>query len=120
MVSWDNANPTVRMAYEELRKNLATVSNSIVISESQYWIKLKSTNSRRAFATLNPQKNQIRVFISIDPTHLDDPRRIARTSSSTSLWGKNYPIEFRIYDNNDIDYATKLLRQALDFSLQFK
>ena len=84
------------------------------------WIKFKSTYSRRTFAALNPSKNQIRVFISIDPSNFDDPRKIARTSSSTGLWGRNFPIEFRIYDNSDVDYAMKLLRQAHDFSLRFK
>jgi predicted transport protein len=120
MVRWDNMSPYVRIAYEMLKKKLVTVSNSISVLESQHWIKFKSSHSRRAFATLNPQRNQIRVFISIDPTHFDDPRRITRTSSSTGLWGKNFPIEFRIYDSEDVDYAMKLLMQAYDFTLQFK
>ena len=113
----EKLDPEIKAIYHKLREKILAIGDDIRVSESKYWIKFKSIRSRKAFAFLNPSKRQIRAFITIDPTYLDDPEGITKESCCSGAWKRSYPVQFKIREGQDLYYAFYLLKQAYDFSL---
>jgi len=109
MVKWGELNQNIRTLLDTLIKE-AKSFGGVTVTESKYWIRLKTNGS--AFASLNPSRNKIRVFISCDESSIDDPLKWTRPSPSTGTWYKVHPLVFNISSSDKIKYAVNLLKQA--------
>jgi hypothetical protein len=123
MVEWNKLSPATSKVLNSLIERVRNFED-IVVTESKYWIRLKIKDDG-VFASLNPTKCNIRIFIACDENLLEDPQGWTSPSPSTGAWAKTHPRVFNIHvpkDNNgykvnstDIDYSIKLLKQAYDY-----
>ena len=104
------SNPILSRLRSEVQK-----FGNVTVSESKYWLIFKADG--RAFTAINPSTRKARVFISCDPSKLNDPRGLARPSRSSGGWGKKYPLAFTLSSEGDIEYAISLIKQAYEHVL---
>lgn len=78
---------------------------SLEYKECKYYAPFRSPERNRNIVQVNPQKNQIRVFLTLDPSF--DLR--LQPTPSTSYYGKNFPSLFVIKDESMVEKAIKLI-----------
>jgi len=78
--------------------------------ETKYWATFRSKTSCRAVVQLNPQKQRIRLFLSLDPS--DDPQ--LQPSPSTDTWGDRFRSVFYITGENDLPTAARLIIKSIE------
>lgn len=86
------------------------------MSENKYWLTFK-TDGRAFTAIIKPSAKKVQVFISCDPSKLNDPRGLVRLSRSSGGWGKKYPLVLTLSSEGDIGYAISLIKQAYEYVL---
>ncbi len=109
MSIWNKLNQDIRRLLDSLIKAVNDFGG-VTVTESKYWIRFKING--RAFASLNPSRNKIRVFISCDENAIVDPLGWTRPSPSTGTWYRVHPLVFNISSSDEIEYAVNLLKQA--------
>lgn len=94
-------------------KNEVQKFGSVTVSESKYWLIFKT--DERSFTAINPSAKKVRVFISCDPSRVNDPTGLVRPSPSSGGW-KKYPLVLTLSSEDDIEYAVSLIKQAYEYA----
>ncbi|MHA1325280.1 MAG: hypothetical protein ACTSRL_21020 [Candidatus Helarchaeota archaeon] len=77
----------------------------LMYKKSKHWASFKNPKTGRIIAFLNPQKNQIRVFLKLDPSADNS----LQYTPSSGAWAKNFPSVFKVNNESLIDKAVNFI-----------
>lgn len=105
------SSPTTRRWLERIRFELEKRCPSLMYKETKHYAPFFSPQKKRNIAQLNPQPNQIRVFLRLEPSY---DRRLQPTPS-TSGYARTYPSLFVVKDESMIENAIELVVASYEY-----
>jgi hypothetical protein len=99
------SSPTTRKWLAKIKYDLEKRCPSIEYKEKKYYVPLYSYNEKKNIAQLNPQTNQIRIFLRL--TNSFDT--LLQISPSTGAYAKTFPSLFVLKDESMIEKAIELI-----------
>lgn len=105
------SSPTTRRWLNKIKSELEKRCPSLRYKETKYHAPFFSPEKNKNIAQLNPQPNQIRVFLRLVPFH--DPR--LQPTPSTSGYAKAYPSLFVVKDESMIEKAIELIINSNEY-----
>ena len=105
------ANEHVQQIFYDLREQILGLSDSVWEKVFPAYVDYRTLST---FATVNMQKQRLKVFIKMGDRDIDDPRGL--TEPIPESWGYGHlNTQFVISDPTEIDYAMSLIRQAHEY-----
>lgn len=98
---------------DKLMHDMKMLSRDVERRDSKYWCSCKSISRDSAFAYIQPQKSQIRIFPKLRYDHIPDTLLIVNRMKRVGAWGKEYECWFTIRSEDQIEDAVKILKCAL-------
>lgn len=92
---------------------LKTLSKDVERRDSKYWCSCRSISRDSAFAFIQPQKSQIRIFPKLRYDQIPNTSLVIKRMERGGMWGKEYECWFRIWSEHQIEDAAKILMRAL-------
>lgn len=108
-----NASPSLRDLFYALRSNILAMGENVREVPNDWYCDYRKSSS---FASVNVQtkKNRLLIFIKMGDKKVVDPQKW--TSPLPESWGYGkLNTQFEISNPAQIDYATKLVKQAYDY-----
>ena len=105
------ANEHVQQILYDLREQILGLSDSVWEKVFPTYVDYRTLST---FATVNVQKQRLKVFIKMGDREIDDPRGVTEHIPESFGWG-HMNTQFVISDPTEIDYAMSLLRQAHEY-----
>ena len=97
----------------KLINELKTLSNDVERRDEKYWCSCRSISRDSAFAYIQPQKSQIRIFPKLRYDQFPTTPLVINRMKRAGDWGKRYECWFKIWNENQIEDAVKILKYAL-------
>lgn len=97
----------------KLMNDLKTLSKDVERRDSKYWCSCRSISRDSAFAYIQPQKSQIRIFPKLRYDHIPNTPLIINRMKRAGTWGKEYECWFIINNEDQLKDAVKILIHAL-------
>jgi len=108
-----NASPSLKDLFLKLRSNILSMGDNVREMPNDWYCDYRKSSS---FASINvrSKKNRLFILIKMGEKKIVDPQKW--TSPLPESWGYGkLNTQFEIRDPSQIDYATKLIRQAYDY-----
>ena len=107
---------TIREIYDKLKEKIISLGNDVEISPQKHYLAFKRLgHSNRNFVSVKLQKDQIKLYVSIEKNKLNDPKRISRDVSAIGHHGTGR-YEIIISSFKDLEYVVDLAKQAYNES----
>lgn len=107
----EKATPDISNVFTKLRERILGVSDAVWEKVGGWYCDYRTVST---FATVNVQKNRLKIFIKMGDKKLEDPCGICKPIPST--WGFGLlNTQFIITQIDDIEYAMTLIMQAYDY-----
>jgi len=98
---------------DKLVHKMKTLSKDVKRRNSKYWCGCRSISEDSAFAYIQPQKSQIRIFPKLRYDQIPKTPLTINRMKRAGSWGEKYECWFRIWRENQIEDAVKILKCAL-------
>ncbi|MDD5689755.1 MAG: hypothetical protein PHQ76_05730 [Caldisericia bacterium] len=92
------SSPTTRYWLDKIRSGLGKRCPNIKYRETKYYVPLYSSDENKNIAQINPQPNQIRIFLRLMPSY----DQLLQITPSTSGYAKTFPSLFVLKDESMI------------------
>lgn len=108
-----NASPSLKELFFKLRTNILSMGENVREVPNDWYCDYRKSST---FASVNvqTQKNRLLIFIKMGDKEIVDPQKWASPIAESWGYGK-LNTQLQISDLSQVDYATKLLRQAYDY-----
>jgi len=103
---------------DKLMHEMKTLSKDVERRDSKYWCSCRSISRDSAFAYIQPQKSQIRIFPKLRYDQIPNTPLIINRMKRASAWGEEYECWFRIRSEDQIEDAVKILKCALKYHVR--
>lgn len=103
-----NAPDTIKELYNEIKSRICNLSDSIEIKPYTVTIAFKI---EKQIVNVALQKTQIKIWLNVKKSELNDSRRIARDVSRVNHWGIG-DYEISLKPDDDLDYLMTLISQS--------
>jgi uncharacterized protein with ParB-like and HNH nuclease domain/predicted transport protein len=100
----------MRPVYEVLRKEVLALDPCVTEEFLKYYVAFKAETN---FLDVVPQAKQLRLYLTIEPHEVADPRGICKDVSAVGHWA-NGNTEVSLSSINEIPYVVGLVRQSLE------
>ena len=98
---------------DKLMNELKTLSKDVERRDAKYWCSCRSISRNSAFAYIQPQKSQIRIFPKLRHDQFPTTPLVVQRMKRGGSWGKEYECWFRIWSEDQIGDTVKILKCAL-------
>jgi hypothetical protein len=105
------SSPTTRRWLAKIKSDLKEMCPKLEYRGTKYYVPLFSSDENKNIAQLNPQTNQIRVFLRLMPSY--DP--LLQLTPSTGGYRKAFPSLFILQDESMIEKAIKLIVDSYNY-----
>ena len=106
--------PRMLMLLDRLINELKMLSKDVERRDTKYWCSCRSVSRNSAFAYIQPQKSQIRIFPKLRHDQFPTTSLVIKRMKRAGSWGKEYESWFRIWNEDQIGDAVKILECALE------
>jgi predicted transport protein len=103
--------PELTEIFSELRERILGISDAVREKLGGWYVDYRTAST---FASVNVQKNRLKIFIKMGDQKLNDPRNICKPVPSTYGYGL-LNTQFVLSKKEDIDYSMELIKQAYNF-----
>jgi len=97
--------------FNSLENKIKSLGDNV---EKKYRKNYITFKTRTNFVDITPQKSALRITINMPFDRVNDPKKIGVDATNKHLW-ENGDFFFKIYSQNDIDYAMTLIKQSYDY-----
>lgn len=98
-------------AYQKIKDSVLKFGTDIEFSPQKHYIAMKRKGSGRNFSAIKVQKNQIKLWVSLEKNTLDDPKKMARDVSSVGHHGTGH-YEIIIKSLDDVEYVLEIIKKS--------
>ena len=77
--------------------------------EGKYWSNFISIDENKSVCQVQPQKNQIRILLKVEPSH----NKKTELTPCTGHWAEYFPSVFTVKDKKDLEKAVELIIDSL-------
>ena len=105
--------PQMLRLLDKLIHDMKTLSKDVERRDSKYWCSCRSISRDSAFAYIQPQKSQIRIFPKLRYDQIPNTPLIINRMKRAGPWGEEYECWLRISNEDQIEDAVKILKSAL-------
>lgn len=108
-----NASPSLKGLFYQLRDNILAMGENVREVPNDWYCDYRKSSG---FASINVQtkKNRLLIFIKMGDRIIVDPQKWTSPLPESWRYGK-LNTQFKISEPSQIDYATKLIKQAYDY-----
>jgi predicted transport protein len=103
--------PELTEIFSEIRERILGISDAVREKLGGWYVDYRTAST---FASVNVQKNRLKIFIKMGDQKLNDPRNICKPVPSTYGYGL-LNTQFVLSKKEDIDYSMELIKQAYNF-----
>jgi predicted transport protein len=103
--------PEIREVFSMIRDKILSISDAVWERVGAFYCDYRTTSN---FVTIVVQKSQLKIYIKMGDSVIEDPKKICKPIPPTYGYGL-LNTQFEINKKNEIEYALKLILQAYDY-----
>lgn len=97
-----------------IESNIKQKNSKVRYNETKYWASFKSSRTDRNVAYLQPQKNQIRIFVRLEPS----ADSVLQKTPASHNWATMYPALFTLESETLMTKAVELILCSFEEDLR--